>query len=91
MQPDTSSGELFSILIGLMVTTAVYISMRRVFVTGFASIKRAVGVFAGICGILTTFWLMENPEALQSYWTRIATGGLAVVLALLALARGKTR
>ena len=74
------------LLIGIMVTAAIYISLQWILRVNPQS-KRALGVFGGVCGLLTTFWLMENPGALADYSAQIVVAGIAVVLALLGLAR----
>jgi len=73
----------FPLLIGLLVMVAIYISLWNF----FRSMKRAIGVFAAICGIVTMLWLQDNPYAIEKYSAQIAVGGLTVVLALLALAK----
>lgn len=79
------------LLIGILVLAAVYIGLRQVFTSASSSIKRSAIVFAAACGLLTTFWLMENPQALANYSAQIVAAGVAVVLALLVLARRAMR
>jgi len=76
-----------SLLIGILVMTAVYIGLQRAWGQNASTLKRATAVFSAACGMLTTFWLMENHTILAEYATRIVVGGIAVVLALLAIAR----
>ena len=84
--------EMFlPLLIGVMVTAALYIGLRLGLSHKFVSIKRAVAVFAAIAGLLTTFFLIENPDLLADYSARIVLAGLGVVLALIALARRSIR
>lgn len=78
-----------ALLIGLMVTMAMYIGLQKAFHDTFELSRRAIGIFAGAGGLLTTLWLMQNPQALESYSTQIITASVAVVLALLAVARRK--
>lgn len=75
-------------MIGILVMTAVYIGLRRAFRVDLPSVRRGVIVFAAAAGLLTTFWLRENRGALGDYSAQIVMAGIAIVLALLALARG---
>ena len=84
------SDLLKPLLIGLMVMAAIYISLQWI-IRGNPQSKRALGVFGGACGLLTTFWLLENPEILADYAAQIVTAGVAVVLSLLWLARRSIR
>jgi len=81
-----SSEMLKPLFIGVMVTAAIYISLQWILRVNPQS-RRALGVFGGACGLLTTFWLMENPDILADYTAQIVTAGIAVVLSLLWLAR----
>ncbi len=78
---------LMPLLIGVMVTAAIYTGLRLGLSDNFSSIRRAVAIFAAAAGLLTTFWLLGNPAFLAEYSARIVLAGLAVVLSLLALAK----
>ena len=81
------SDLLQPLLIGVMVTIAIYIGLQRGSRAKAHTLTRVFGIFAGACGMLTTFWLRENPNALREYSAQIVMAGIAVVLALLGLAR----
>lgn len=85
-----SSGLIQASIIGILVMVAVYIGLRRSIGQTAVSIKRAIAIFAAGVGILTMLWLRENPRDLTDYSAEIVAGGVAVVLALLALARGSS-
>jgi len=78
---------LFSLLIGIMVMLAIYLSLTRVMNISNLSIRRALALFSAAVGILVTFWLKSNPDILGSYTREIVFAGLGVVLALIFLAR----
>ena len=61
-------------------------SISRAFNTHEASIKKALALFGGVLGLLTTLWLSKHADILKSYTTHV-TAGVAVVLALLALGK----
>ena len=75
------------LLLGILVMTAVFIGLRQVFASDAQPVRRAVIVFAAACGLLATVWLLDNPDALADYTARVVAAGIAVVLALLAIAR----
>ena len=66
---------------------ALYLTLSKTFDIDNYSIRRTLGLFSGAIGLLTTFWLLENPILLEKYITEIAIGGIGVVLALLTLAK----
>jgi hypothetical protein len=74
------------LLVGILVMLAVYIGLQRA-LAGSVGTKRAAALFAAAAGLLTTLWLRENPDVLARYSAEIVIAGIAVVLALLALAR----
>lgn len=75
------------LLLGILVMTAVLIGLRQIQASAAPQIKRSVVVFAAACGLLTTLWLRDHPTVLADYSAQIVIAGLAVVLALLAIAR----
>lgn len=83
-----SSNYLQALLIGIMVTGAVFVALQSVFGNGA---RRALGIFAGAAGLLTTLWLQENPAALREYSAEIVAAAIAVVLAFLAIAKKSTK
>ncbi len=78
------SDLLQPLLIGVMVTVALYIALHNAFPQ---SAKRALGIFVGACGMLTTFWLLENPLALREHSSQIVVAAIGVVLAFLVFAK----
>lgn len=76
-----------ALLIGVLVMLAIYIGLQRAFGEASTSVRRAIAIFAAVVGILTMLWLQENPGSLEDYSAQIVAAGVAVVLALLALAR----
>ena len=82
------SNYLQSLLIGIMVTGAIFVVLQNVFGSGA---RKALGIFAGAAGLLTTLWLQENPMALREYSAEIAVAAIGVVLALLAFARNSLK
>ncbi len=80
------SMSLPSLLIGILVMLAIYLSLSRAFDTTNISVKRSLALFSAVVGLLTTLWLGSHPEVLREYSGKIVLSGLAVVLALLAFA-----
>ncbi|HUW14358.1 MAG TPA: hypothetical protein VM537_31840 [Anaerolineae bacterium] len=74
-------------LIGVLVLADIYMLQERIF--GFPSpqARRAGGVFAGAAGMLTTLYLLQDPELLQGVFARLAVGFLGVVLATVLVLR----
>jgi len=75
-----SSDFCLSLGIGLLVTCAVYIGLRRAFGGRDLTIRRAVAVFSAVAGIVVTLVLRERPDLLEEQSTR-------VVVALIAASR----
>ena len=78
---------ILPLIIGILVMTAIYIVLSRIFGTEDLSTRRALAIFGAGAGIVVTFWLRGNPAALREYTAQIAIAGIGVVLALLALAK----
>ena len=79
--------DVSSLLIGIMVMLAIYLALSRVMDYSHSTIKKASAIFSGVAGLLSTFWLRENPDILGDYTQQIVLAGLAVVIALLAFLR----
>ena len=73
--------------IGLLVMCAVYIGLRRAFGRGDSTVRRASAVFSAVAGIVVTVFLNNNPDVLQAQGLKIVLALIAVVLALIAVAR----
>ena len=76
-----------SLLIGVLVMLAVYLTLSRVIDISNISVKKSLALFSAAIGFLTTFWLEGNPSIMRDYTERIVIAGLGVLLALLAFAR----
>ncbi|MBT3313182.1 MAG: hypothetical protein HN390_01075 [Anaerolineae bacterium] len=76
-----------SLIVGALVMLALYLSLSKVFDINNYSVRKALGLFAGAAGLLTTFWFLENPALLEKYVAEIVIGGIGIVLALLSLAK----
>jgi len=76
-----------SLLIGVLVMLAVYLTLSRVIDISNISVKKSLALFSAVLGILTTFWLESNPSIMHDYTERIVLAGLGILLALLAFAR----
>lgn len=77
---------VLSLGIGILVTCAVYIGLRRAF-RNEPALRRAVILFAAVAGIVVTFFLRAHPALLEEWGTQIVLALLGVVLVLIALAR----
>lgn len=80
---DTS---LSSLLVGIMVMLAIYLSMSCLTDVTNVSIKKSLALFSAATGLLSTFWLRSHPDLLEEYIGKIVLAGLAVIIALLAYA-----
>jgi hypothetical protein len=76
-----------SLIVGVLVMVAVYIGLIQAFTQNRRIVKRAIAVFSASSGILVTLWLNETPGALEKFTIQIVGAGIAVVLALLTLAK----
>lgn len=76
-----------SLIIGILVMLALYLSLSQVFDLNDFSVKKSMILFCAAVGLLTTFWLNDNPAVLERYVSEIVGAGIAVVLALLIFAR----
>jgi hypothetical protein len=76
-----------SLLIGVLVMLAVYLSLSRVIDIGRVSVKRSLALFSAAVGLLTSIWLESYPTLLRDYTGKVVLAGLGVVLALLVFAR----
>lgn len=78
---------LVALLIGIIVVADLYLLLERVL--GFQSpqARKAVGIFAGAAGVLTTLFLRENPQLLHEVSTKLVLALVALLLATLALLR----
>jgi hypothetical protein len=76
-----------SVVVGILVTLALYLTLSKTFDLDNYYIRRTLGLFSGGVGLLTAFWLFENPNMLEKYTNEIVISGIGVVLALLVLAR----
>jgi len=83
--------SVWAILIGVLVTASVYLCLGPLLRRDWPSARRALGLFAGAGGILTTLYLLENPSLLGEYVHLIVLGLLGVVLGLIGLARWLAR
>jgi hypothetical protein len=70
-----------------LVLAAVYIGLRPAFGREDVTVKKAIGVFAGGAGFLTTWFLYQNPALLHKYTGEIVVALIGVVLALIAFTR----
>lgn len=71
---------MFALLLGVLVTLAIFIGSSRVLSDIPVRIR---GLFAGILGFLTTLFLWDNPEFLMENINRIVVAGLAILLLLM--------
>lgn len=78
---------IYSLLIGIMVMLALYLSLSRVMDIANTSVKRSLAIFSAAIGLLSTLWLESHPSVMREYSEKIVYAGLAVVLALLVFAR----
>ena len=69
------------------MTLALYLILSKTFDLDNHYVRRTLGLFSGGVGLLTAFWLLENPNMLEKYTNEIVVGGIGVVLALLVLGR----
>ncbi len=76
-----------ALAVGVLVMLALYISLSQIFDTDDRSVKKSLALFCAAAGLLTTLWLRQHPDALEDYTVKIVAAGIAVVLALLALAK----
>jgi hypothetical protein len=81
-----SSDFLLSIGIGVLVTCAVYVGLRRA-LGADRTVRRAVAVFAAAGGIVVTLFLRQRPALLEEQGAKIVLALIGVVLALIATAR----
>ncbi len=76
-----------SLIIGILVTLALYLTLSKSFDINISYRRKTLGLFSGAVGLLTTLWLFENRNMLEEYVAKIVIAGIAVVLALLAIAK----
>ena len=79
--------EVSSLLIGILVMLAAYLSISRIVDVNKVSVKKSLAIFSATLGLLSTLWLQNNPAILKEYSEKIVIAGLGIILALLALAR----
>jgi hypothetical protein len=77
----------FALLVGVLVMLALYLSLSRAFDLTNSSVKKSLALFCVAAGLLTIFWLNENPAVLEKYVSEIVGAGIAVLLALLVFAK----
>lgn len=80
-----------SLLIGVLVMLAIYLTLSRVIDIGNISVKKSLALFSAGIGILTTFWLEANPSLMRDYTEKIVIAGLGILLAFLAFARNSLK
>jgi hypothetical protein len=80
-----------SIFVGVLVMLALYLALSKSFEVNNYYIRRALGLFSGVTGLLVTFWLLENQSALEKYVAEIVVGSIGVVFALFAFAKKKAK
>jgi hypothetical protein len=76
-----------ALLVGILVMLALYLSLSRVFDLTDFTVRKSLALFCAAIGLLTTFWLNDNPVVMGKYISEIVGAGIAVVLALLIFAR----
>ena len=81
------NNDVSSLLIGLLVLAAIYLGLSRVFDVTKPSVRKALGVFSGVAGLLSTLWLRDHPDQLGKYTQEIVVASLAVIIVLLARVR----
>lgn len=79
--------SLSSLLVGIMVMLAVYLSLSRMVDVSSVSVRKSLVLFSAALGLLSSFWLRSHPDMLEEYTGQIVLAGLAVVIALLTYAR----
>lgn len=77
----------FSLLVGILVMLSTYLVLSKTVEVEIPSIKKSLVLFSATLGLLSTFWLRNNPEILGVYSEKIVIGGIGITLALLASAR----
>ena len=80
-----------SLLIGVLVLSNVYLLLELALGFPSAQARKAGGVFAGAAGVLTTLFLLQNPEFLGRLAAQLVIGLTGLVLATLALLRRKVK
>ena len=76
-----------ALAVGILVMLALYLSLSRTFDLADRLVKKSLALFCAAVGLLTTLLLRQHPDALEDYMVKIVAAGIAVVLALLALAK----
>jgi len=78
-----------ALIIGILVTLAIYLSLLNTFDVKNISVRKTIGLFSGLVGLLTYIWLQDHPDLLEKYVAEIVLAGIGVLLAMLALAKNR--